>query len=219
MDLKSKRKREVEDQKNQRKEEVIAAAAKVFQEKGIEVAKMTDVANAAEIGVASVYRYFKTKPELAVEAALLIWREEVNGLYERYKVPSFQEKSGIEQVRGALEVFKELYRDHQPFIKFIYEFDTFVVKEGISKDKLKQYETEVLQMEQVLGEALEKGKNDGSIRKNIDSKIFYFSMTHTLMSLCQKLVLRGDLFESDAFIDGETQLDFVIDMALSYIQS
>jgi len=49
---------------------VIATALQVFKIHGIENTKTTDT---AEIEIASLYRYFKTKPYLAVEASYNIW--------------------------------------------------------------------------------------------------------------------------------------------------
>ena len=66
-------------------DEVIdAALSRVFIKQGIDKTKMTDIAEEAQIGVASVYRYFKTKPDIAIEAAeelcrwkLAIWKSTV----------------------------------------------------------------------------------------------------------------------------------------------
>ena len=77
MDLRQKRRLELENFKNQKMEEVIASALKVFLKKGIDSTKMTDIAAQAEIGVASLYRYFKTKPEIVVEAACILWQVEI----------------------------------------------------------------------------------------------------------------------------------------------
>jgi len=70
MDLRQKWKIEQENLKKQRKDEVIATALQVFKIHGIENTKTTDT---AEIEIASLYRYFKTKPYLAVEASYNIW--------------------------------------------------------------------------------------------------------------------------------------------------
>lgn len=217
MNLREKRKMEQEEQKKQRKEEVISAALEVFKKQGIENTKMTDIADKAEIGVASVYRYFKTKPDIVVEAACKLWEDEIIKLYKYYKTEDFQNKKGITKIQEILQVFLILYLEHQDFIRFIDEFDRYVVRENISKEKIKSYEKSIIDLEATFINALDCGKRDGTIRADVLDEQFYFSITHTLMSLCQKLILRGNVLESDENVKGEEQIKTIIDMAVKYI--
>jgi AcrR family transcriptional regulator len=219
MDLREKRKMELEKQKEQRIQDVVAAAVEVFKIKGIENTKMTDIAEMAEVGIASVYRYFKAKPDLVVDAANLFWQQEIDELYKNYTDEVFKKKTGIMKVTEILEVFLELYQNHQDFIKFIDEFDSYVVREKISLEKLKFYEENILDLKSVLTSALDYGKADGTIRMDLQNEQFYFSITHTLMSLCEKLVLRGNVLESDECVASATQIKMIIDMAVEYIKA
>jgi hypothetical protein len=54
--------------------------------------------------------------------------------------------------------------------------------------------------------------------QSIDTQLLYLTMTHQLMSLIAKLVLRGHVLRSDDLILGEAQLDCVIDMITSYLK-
>lgn len=217
MDLKAKRKIELDNQKNQRKEEVISAALEVFKTQGIESTKMTDIAEKAEVGVASVYRYFKTKPELVVDTACKFWKDEISELYVYFTEEAFLKKNGFTKTKEILEVYLQLYKEHQDFIRFIDEFDRYIIKENISKEKLKIYEKSIIDLKPLLLNSLELGKEDGTIRKDLLSEQFYFSINHALMSLCQKLILRGDLLESDEYVQGEEQIKMIIEMAVKYI--
>ncbi|ERI92442.1 transcriptional regulator, TetR family [Clostridiales bacterium oral taxon 876 str. F0540] len=217
--METNRKREIEAEKQKRKEEVIAASIEVFQEKGIENSKMTDIAEKAKVGVASVYRYFKTKPELVIEAAVRFWEEEIGLLYGKYVNESFEKISGLDRVGRILGVFKVLYMEHKDFIRFIEEFDNYIIKEKINPERLENYEKNIVGLKKVIFEAIDYGRRDGSIAQNIDSEIFYITTTHALMSLCQKLVLRGNIIKSDKDVKAEEQIDLVIAMALSFIKN
>ena len=50
--------------KDAKRREIIRAAAAVFTRSGYHVAKMQDIATAAEIGKGTIYEYFSTKEEL-----------------------------------------------------------------------------------------------------------------------------------------------------------
>lgn len=219
MDLKTKRKAEIEEQKDRRKEEVIAAAIKVFKEKGIEKTKMTDIAECAEVGVASVYRYFKTKTEIAIAAAIGVWQEMTNIYYADFIKEDYKSLKGIQQVERVLEIFLNVYINHKEFMRFIEEFDNYVIREGISRERLQEYEKYIISLAPVMMEAMEAGKRDGSISTGINNAEFYMTITHTLISLSQKLIMRNAVLDSDSIIDGEGQIKLVINMALKYINS
>lgn len=218
MDLREKRKIEIDNQKKRRKEEVVLAASEVFKKQGIENTKMTDIAEKAEIGVASVYRYFKTKPDLAVEVACKFWSDEISELYQYYTQEEFLHKNGITKVKEILEVYLKLYEEHQDFIRFMDEFDRYVIKENISKEKLKTYEKSIIDLKSLLLNAIEEGNEDGTIRRDLAREEFYFSINHALMSLCQKLILRSDVLESDKYVKSEDQIKMIIEMAVKYIE-
>lgn len=219
MDLKTKRKQEIDEQKEKRKEEVVLAAVEVFKEKGIENAKMTDVADKAQVGVASVYRYFKTKLDLAIDAATMLWKEEINELYSSYSNEDFIKLRGLERVKSILEVFLYLYKNQQDFLTFIHEFDNYIVREQVSGDKLINYEKSIIDLKTVMLEAMKAGKTDGSILREVNGNEFYNTITHTLMSLCQKLLLRGRILKSDEEVEGEVQIKLIIDMAVRYLEN
>lgn len=131
---------------------------------------MTDIAEKAEIGVASVYRYFKTKPDIAVEAACKLWRDEISELYSYYTDEAFESKNGITRIKEILEVFLKLYDEHQDYISFIDQFDRYIIKENISKEKLKEYEKSIIDLKSILIKALDSGKADGTIRRDVSGE-------------------------------------------------
>ena len=55
-----------ERQKEKRKQAIMIAAARLFQEQGFNAASMEDIAEAAELSVGTVYNYFKSKAEIGL---------------------------------------------------------------------------------------------------------------------------------------------------------
>lgn len=217
MDLRLKRKLEQEKIKNQKMEEVITSAQKVFCKQGIDNTKMTDIAEEAKIGIASLYRYFNTKPDIAVEVACRLWQDMIMALTDLTTSKVQKAGNGREQVEAILQMFLELYHNHQEFLKFIDEFDRYVVKEQVSIEKMRKYEKSIIDLKSVMMTAIENGRRDGTIRRDFDAEAYYFSTTHVLMTLCQKLLLRGKVLESDDIIQGEEQIRMIIDMSVRYL--
>ena len=118
--------REYKDEKTQL---VVLTAAQKFLQDGIESVKMTDLADSCGVGVASLYRYFGTKTAIVVAAGTLLWQD-VSKLFEGvFEGPAFLEKPGLSRIRELLGIFLTLYRQEPAFLKFLYEFDEFVLRE------------------------------------------------------------------------------------------
>ena len=103
MDLRQKRKLEQENIKNQKMEEVLNAALKVFCKQGIDNTKMTDIAEEAEIGIASLYRYFKTKPDIAVEVGCRLWQDMIMALTDLLYTKVQKASNGRDRVEVILQ--------------------------------------------------------------------------------------------------------------------
>lgn len=218
MAAKEKRKAEINNLKEKRKEEVVVAAISIFKERGIDQTKMTDIAEKAEVGIASVYRYFQTKFDLVIAAATWLWQEEISALVNQFYYPEFEKLSGVQQVREVLNIFITIYLDYPQYMSFLEYFDNYIVKEEVLAEKLESYEQSIMDLKAGLFNAIERGKKDGSIKESLESNNFYITITHALMSLSQKLILRGTILKSDYEVQGEEQLRMLIEMAMDHIR-
>ncbi len=90
--------------KNKRVEQVLDAADALFRQQGYEITKIEDIAELASVAPASVYNYFKNKPNLLMEIAL---RHVRTALPERRK---FLENLPEDPVEGIL-AFERMLAD------------------------------------------------------------------------------------------------------------
>ena len=67
----------------------------LFAERGIEQVKLSEVAEAADVGNATLYRYFPTKTDLVVAIAARKWQEFIKW----YNSPEYS--GGTENLTGA----------------------------------------------------------------------------------------------------------------------
>ena len=219
MNLLEKKSIEDEEQKNYRKNLVLSAAIDVFVEKGIENSKITDIAEKAQVGVASVYKYFKNKTEIVIEAGISFWSIEENFLLEMFTKNNFDELNGLNKINQILDIFIEIFLNHKDFLRFVEEFDNYVIKKKIPPRRLTMYEKNVLKLLPIMVDALNVGKEDGSINLNIDNEQFYFTTTRTLIILSQKLISRNIILNNDTNFEEVAQLKLFKEMALKYIKN
>ncbi|GKX65333.1 TetR/AcrR family transcriptional regulator [Inconstantimicrobium mannanitabidum] len=219
MDLKEKRNNERMEQVERRKDEIISAALSLFVEKGIDSTSINDIAAKAEVGPATVYRHFENKPQIVIVAAIKFWQSEISSLMPRILPESSNTCKGIDKIRNILNSYVILYQEYPEFIRFLDEFDNYVVKEKIDAEALRIYEQNILDLRGILVKALQEGKQDGTIKQEVEEYIFYATVTHAVLSLSEKLVLRGNILKSDNEIEAIAQLNLIIEMAVKYIST
>lgn len=202
----------------EKREKIITSALEIFKNKSIDSTKMTEVAQLAEVGVATVYRYFLTKFELAKAAGSWLWEKEISDIYSQYEKENSDGTNGYEKVKNILGLTLYIYEEHPEYIRFIENFDNFLIKENISKEMLKDYDISISALKEPFIAAMKEGQQDGSIKSEVDINEFYFTITHSLISLSQKLLIRGHIIESDEFVTGTAQIKLLIEMATKFIK-
>ena len=203
--------------KNERIAVAVDTAAKLYLTVGISNAKMTDIAEKAQIGVASLYRYFGTKQLFTVKVGAHIWKMTMKELEPLYTCEEYRAKTGLEQVEVLLNMFHILLEEHRPFLRFLSEFDVFVIREHLGIAQLTEYESCSMNMLPVMTAAMEKGVYDGSIRPDVDANVFYDTITDALLSMCEKFVW-GNVPNNVDPERNRRALSMAIDMFLSYIR-
>ncbi len=180
---------------------ILTAALKLFCDKGIEETSVEDVAREAGVGPATVYRYFETKAELAIQSGIAYWQKVSGSYLGKLGEKEYRESSGREQMERIFDILIRVFTEEFEFLKFLQEFDVFVQKYQISQQRLAEYENTILDLKSYVADALEKGLADGSLKFAYSVDEIYFSIMHTMLSLMQKLALGGKILSSDERID------------------
>ena len=98
---------ERDELKNARIERILLSAFSLFSHNGIDAIAMTDIAKNAEIGVASLYRYFATKDEIAIRTAMWAWESQKKMVIPILKAADYENLNGYGQLAQILKLFFE----------------------------------------------------------------------------------------------------------------
>ena len=202
--------------KTVRIERILDVAFELFATRGIEPVTMNDIAQKAKIGVASLYRYFETKEILVVKTVTHAWSTRMEDVLPNLVKPKYTNADGYTQLKVIFELFIKLYEKQTAFLRFIYLFDAYAVKEKIPKEDMTNYESKILLVKQIISIAIQKGIEDGTINKKYGKTgdILYFTLIHTFFSAAQKLAISGNLLDMDSHMNGAKQLTLLSDILL-----
>ena len=196
-----------------RMDRAVACAAALFLENRIADVRMTDVAEKAGIGVATLYRRFSTKGRLALAAGTLLWRRFNERITDLVESDAFLAMGGANRLERMLRLYAEGYVENAGFVLFIDDLDRLLVSERMDEEALGAYAGEVDSFYLIFADAYQLGLQDGSVVRKVDFPLFYRSVAHALMGASQKLA-RGEVIPSDVFSQAADELECIVDMAV-----
>ena len=202
---------ERDELKNARMERILLSAFSLFSHNGFETIAMTDIAKDAEIGVASLYRYFATKDEIAIRTAIWSWEKQKQLILPILDDSGYYKKNGLDQLAEIFELFCKLYQSVPDFFRYIYFFDAYIVCQKIEAERLIPYQEVIQTVQVIISDAIHKGIEDSSISSRFKGKEkqLYYSLMHTFFSASQKLSLSAKMLKMDETNNDVQQLQLL----------
>lgn len=195
-----------------RKAQVIKSAKQVFAKTGIQESKMTTIAKEAGIGVASLYRYFETKIDIALEVGIDYW-ETINIEADKMK------ETGYLGLKELMMIYTRNDEETINFFRFIEDLDNFIVREQVNNDKLIAYDECIKMLQSKFEKMIIEGQENGTINSELDPLLSYRMINHTLTALKQKQCIRGHVLSSDDEIILSEEMALLIEILLKYIET
>lgn len=186
---------------------IIDVATELFLDNSISEITIKDIATKAGIGEATVYRYFTKKQNIVLQSVMKL-QEFVSSKYFDLS----KGHTGYEKLAIFYNSYLEIFKDNMKFYKFIREFDAFMMLE--ENAQLDEYEMEVNKYKDIFLEAYELGLNDGTVRKQKDVELFYYSTAHALLELCKKLAGNKEILNQDKLIEKASEVETLVNVVL-----
>lgn len=180
MGVKERRERE----KVRRNNEIVDAAETVIFEKGMANTTMEDIAREAELGKATIYGYYKSKDEIL----LAINERALNKLAELFRNAAHLGRNGFEKVYligKSYFAFSEDYANYYNLIS-LFEMGNMTVN---TVESMKNASV----CDEVLQNAIALGKEDGSIRDDMETNILSNMLWAISTGLIQLMKNRGEI--------------------------
>lgn len=190
-----------EKERKARRDGIIAAAEKVFCQRGYADASMDEIAREAQFTKRTVYQYFLNKDDLFF-AVRLKGRKQ---LYDHLQSALAQGKSGFERIHLAAEAFHRFYLDFPDVFRLMNEAVHIQAEADAGPNQ-----TELMRfgpgMFRELAKVIVEGKADGSIRPDLDARMAAPVIAFILTGFFRMLADAGDDFTGLLALD---QGDFI----------
>ena len=190
---------------------LVDMATDLFMSRSIQDVTIKDIAVSAQVGEATIYRYFGKKQALVLQAAMKL-QSIVSSDYFKLE----DSMNGYQKLEDFYLSYLNIFDNHRDFYKFLSEFDTYMSVEN--NDAMDPYEEAIDQYKSAFMNAYQQGLKDGSVKKQKDIELLYFSTTHAILELCKKLALKA-VISQDLEISKVSEIKCLIDMILNTLKS
>ena len=121
--------------KDNRRKAIINAAFQIFVEKKIEPVSMGEIAEAAGVGRATLFRYYPNKLELVIAVCAAKWKEYLDALDAKRPLTSIGDIPAIDRFTFTLDSYIEMYQHHKDLLQYNDNFNHYVTHEKVDNRK------------------------------------------------------------------------------------
>ena len=197
--------------KDVKRNHIVESACSLFLEKSIAAVTIKDIALCADVGEATVYRYFSTRSELVVACAIRL-EEQV----EKEFADPRDAVSGYEKLLRFYGVYLDIFLKNPALYRFLNEFDAYCINEGAVD--LEKYADNLDRFKVLFTDAYDLGLKDGSVSPQENIDLFYYTTTHALLCLCKKLAASGGITRQDLLTDNADEIRTLNGIILSSLK-
>ncbi len=191
------------------RQHILETAFRVFSEKTIERVKMTDVAEAGGVGVATVYRYFPTKLLLVLAVSTWTWEQY---LKEHRKKRDIREMTAAEGYEYFLDSFLELYREKKEMLRFNQFFNVYVENEkDVPAESMQPYYAVIGILFERFEVVYRKAQQDHTLRTDLTAGEIFSPSLHLMLAAVTRYAV-GLVYEEAG--DPEKELVLLKEMLL-----
>lgn len=180
-----------EREKLRKTREIIEASIKVFSEKGFYKATMQDIAKVAEMGVGTIYQYFKNKDDLYYNAILYKFNE-----FHQFFTERLKEKHGfVEGINIIIKAWIEYFGNNQDFFAIVFS-EWANVKRTVAYKLKKRMVTEFMEKRGEIVKLIEKAKQTGEIKDDISTEILSSMIFGSIQFIVHRGIIEKSIMES-----------------------
>lgn len=179
---------------------------------------MGDIAKAAGVGRATLFRYYPGKLELVIAVCSAKWKEYLDELDDKRPISSIGDIPAIDRLIFTMDSYIDMYRHHKALLQFNDNFNHYVSHEGYDEEQLREFHVSLTSVDTRLYMMYEKAKEDHTFRTDIPREEFMRVTVHTMMTACTYYA-SGFIWGAEENKDYTPELQRIKEMILSYVKT
>jgi AcrR family transcriptional regulator len=170
---------------------ILAAARKLFDERGIDRVTMAEVISASELRPSTIYQYFSGKDDIV----WAILEEALADMTERAKLAVSGAKTALDKIRVMLELMADDLVTNQESVRFMAQFDAMYARDW-PVERLLTLEAQVCaEGFQQFTALVREGIAEGSLRSDLNPALTLHAVMNAVIGAQRRLASLGSRVE------------------------
>ena len=180
-----------------KQQRILASAFHIFAERTIERVTMSDVAKEAQVGIATLYRYYSSKTTLVLATATWAWESYLKDS-SRLLLSGNDSLTAAQEFDLFLEASLDLYRNHKDLLRFNQFFNIYVSSEHIALDSTDAYIRVIRAFEERFVALCRKGQADGTLHCDMPPQKLFSTNLHLMLAVVTRYAVGLVYADEDA---------------------
>ena len=163
--------------------QVYEAAFKLYVEHKIESVSVANIADHTDYGVATLFRHYNTKLELAARTVAYMWGKYFAEAFEGRTPEYLKDVPAIERLSFTYDLYIDLYKNHKDLLRVNDNFNHFY-HDNKNAETIPGYADAFGGLSERFHDMYEKAKIDGTMRTDIPEDELQRVLLHTMMGAC-----------------------------------
>lgn len=171
------------------RESFLKNAFELFSKKNIDTVSMPDVAKASGYGIATLYRYFKTKPVLVVAVATWKWEQFAEENRNKRRQYNFNAFTALEMFEFYLDCYLDVYKNHQDLLRFNQIFNIYIGSERVEGDTMEPYSAMIGTLAEQFHGIYVKAEKDHTLRTDSTEEEMFLTTMHIMLAVLTRYAI------------------------------
>ena len=196
-----------------KRKDFIEKGFELFVSRSIEAVSMQEIADASGYGVATLYRYFRTKQDFVVEVAVKSWEKFREENQRRQPQKDFSKMTAADIYEFYLDSFLELYRGYTDLLKFNQFFNVYVQSEHLDRTTLGPYQELIMRLKERFHLMYLKAEQDKTIRTDGPEEKMFSTTLHLMLAAVTRYAV-GLIYIPEKDFEPEKEIEVLKDMLM-----
>ncbi|MGN0308812.1 MAG: TetR/AcrR family transcriptional regulator [Lachnospiraceae bacterium] len=175
-----------EKEAERRRQQLLTAGFDLFSRYGIEAVSMQMVAQTADVGVATMYKYYQNKLNLVIAISAGVWENVWKEVLQTIGLEALGGLDAYQLVEYYCDSIISLYKERPEVLCFSANYKNYICREGASQEQL-QLQLDALKPIGILfHRKYEEAKVEGSIRTDIGEQELFTTLTLTMLGMAER---------------------------------
>ena len=198
-----------------RKKRIIEEGFKLFAEHGIENVSLLTVAEAADVGVATMYNYYQNKINLIVAISTQIWSDVFADFSKKVPLEMLAAQTAYENIEAYTDVIIHIFKTRPEILRFSSNYKTYIRREKATKNDFAEHLDSLEPIAKLFHESCVKARVDGSIRTDIPEDEMFTTISLTMLAMAERFA-EGIVWTDNGNDDKSNELEYIKEMILKW---